>query len=404
MNLQAQTRLSRICRKLKTEMDKKSVIALQEVSLEWAGELHAFFASQQYYFVTGLYGRKFDGRMGVGIAFPMTEFTLAGSDIHCLSDNDDVGLGKRRFMATYWKEAADRINQAVSVRLRHKGSGNSFVVSTYHMPCLFRMPKTMLIHSALLLRHVQSLAQGDPYAILGDFNSPPSSPIYRYVTCGAEAVAAEIKEMNSLTIVESPAAAVQTGSSAFFLDTSNGVPSAGAACQIATGSTNVDEGAAADVIANATNAADAAAVRSDKEIVAPLTPDAMASRVTASVPDFPWDIVPLRSAYAVFNGAEPDFTNYAQVRDDPPFIGTLDYIFLSPHWNVKNVRHLEIRQNVRGPLPTAVEPSDHVLISATVSTTHRSLSAVSTAEVESRHSVRTMSSSATGGSTASFQQ
>lgn len=73
---------------------------------------------------------------------------------------------------------------------------------------------------------------------------------------------------------------------------------------------------------------------------------------------------PLRSAYAVMNGAEPDFTNYAKVRDDPIFIETLDYMFLSDEWNVTSVEPLPNRDEVEGPLPNAEEPSDHILIAA----------------------------------------
>jgi 2',5'-phosphodiesterase len=46
-----------------------------------------------------------------------------------------------------------------------------------------------------------------------------------------------------------------------------------------------------------------------------------------------WDTsvgYPMRSAYAVKNGSEPNFTNFAQIKDDPQFIDTLDYIFVSP--------------------------------------------------------------------------
>ena len=45
-----------------------------------------------------------------------------------------------------------------------------------------------------------------------------------------------------------------------------------------------------------------------------------------------WTIqcLPMDSAYAMKDTAEPEFTNYAHCREDPdPFIGTLDYIFLS---------------------------------------------------------------------------
>ena len=34
-------------------------------------------------------------------------------------------------------------------------------------------------------------------------------------------------------------------------------------------------------------------------------------------------------------GSEPDFTNYAQIREDPVFIECLDYIFHSPSLKVR---------------------------------------------------------------------
>eukprot|EP00546_Thalassionema_frauenfeldii_P012315 CAMPEP_0178925142 /NCGR_PEP_ID=MMETSP0786-20121207/17738_1 /TAXON_ID=186022 /ORGANISM="Thalassionema frauenfeldii, Strain CCMP 1798" /LENGTH=263 /DNA_ID=CAMNT_0020599971 /DNA_START=381 /DNA_END=1172 /DNA_ORIENTATION=- len=78
-----------------------------------------------------------------------------------------------------------------------------------------------------------------------------------------------------------------------------------------------------------------------------------------------WSITsdPMRSAYAEKNG-EPNFTNFARVRNLDPFIDTLDYIFLSSEWNVLNTKSIVHRDVANGPFPNAVEPSDHVLIAA----------------------------------------
>jgi endonuclease/exonuclease/phosphatase family metal-dependent hydrolase len=83
--------------------------------------------------------------------------------------------------------------------------------------------------------------------------------------------------------------------------------------------------------------------------------------------DTGWDanhVEPLRSAYQVKTGREPDFTNRAQVGDEPVFTETLDYIFLSPHWSVEAVVQLPSGADLEGSFPNAVEPSDHVLIGA----------------------------------------
>lgn len=78
---------------------------------------------------------------------------------------------------------------------------------------------------------------------------------------------------------------------------------------------------------------------------------------------------PMRSAYAVKNGCEPDFTNYAQSRDSEPFIDTLDFIFLSGVWQVPDVQELPHRDKAGGPFPNLdkQEPSDHILIAASLS-------------------------------------
>lgn len=110
---------------------------------------------------------------------------------------------------------------------------------------------------------------------------------------------------------------------------------------------------------------------------------------------------PFRSAYmegSAETRSEPNFTNYAQVRDEPEFIETLDYIFLSgsaggasaeggdedaaaaegartgsgaapaeaAHWRVSEVLALPDRSEVEGPLPNADEPSDHIMIASTL--------------------------------------
>jgi mRNA deadenylase 3'-5' endonuclease subunit Ccr4 len=75
---------------------------------------------------------------------------------------------------------------------------------------------------------------------------------------------------------------------------------------------------------------------------------------------------PMRSAYAEDNG-EPNFSNYARVKEDDPFIDTLDYIFISPEWKVESTKSIVHRNIANGPYPNALEPSDHVLISADLS-------------------------------------
>jgi len=76
-------------------------------------------------------------------------------------------------------------------------------------------------------------------------------------------------------------------------------------------------------------------------------------------------IKPVKSAYAVVNGREPDFTNYAWTHSEQ-FTGTLDYIFFSDGWKPESVLPLMAKSELQKieSFPTATEPSDHVLIGA----------------------------------------
>ena len=74
----------------------------------------------------------------------------------------------------------------------------------------------------------------------------------------------------------------------------------------------------------------------------------------------------MRSAYKVALGTEPDLTNHARIKDDEPFVDTLDYIFVSPTVTVKEVAQLPHRDDVKGPFPSKTEPSDHILLQATL--------------------------------------
>jgi 2',5'-phosphodiesterase len=55
------------------------------------------------------------------------------------------------------------------------------------------------------------------------------------------------------------------------------------------------------------------------------------------------------------------------VREDPEFIDTLDYIFVSKEWNVDSVLQLPTRAEGKGPFPNEAEPSDHLQLSASLS-------------------------------------
>lgn len=107
-DLHPPTRLARVLDKLRAEVDQGAIVCLQEVSIAWAGPLHAFFQQRGYSFVTHLYsappatgsppfsgscagarperrapraGPAWQGFMGVGVAFDARRFEVVDCDI-----------------------------------------------------------------------------------------------------------------------------------------------------------------------------------------------------------------------------------------------------------------------------------------------------------------------------------
>ena len=137
--LAADYRLKVLKSKLSKEIDAKSIICLQEVSTFWAGALHVYFASKNYHMITGLYGNKFNGYMGVATAYPADEYELLEADITRVGDTKRLpkkqrpsyikklfmdlysmvysGLSKLlKWKANPWTLAINRNNQVIAAR------------------------------------------------------------------------------------------------------------------------------------------------------------------------------------------------------------------------------------------------------------------------------------------------
>jgi len=81
--LDAKNRLPKILSKLEEEVDKGAVIGLQEVSLSWSTTFRAFFKDRGYYFTSTHYGSTWSDFMGVALAFPEKDFDLIEEKITC---------------------------------------------------------------------------------------------------------------------------------------------------------------------------------------------------------------------------------------------------------------------------------------------------------------------------------
>ncbi len=218
--LEPNYRLNELFKKLDIETDQDAVICLQEISTPWAGKLHSYFSEKGYYLVTGLYGNKWNGYMGVGIAIPSEKYEIEEVNITRISDTKKMPRKEKptgyvvaitafftKLLATItgfflyfatlarlykapetktdlWDNALYRSNQLVCVRLRDRKSDKVFCVGNYHMPCMFKLPSVMMVHCALSAQHLQRFACQHPYVYAGDFNIKPDSTMYRLMTEG----------------------------------------------------------------------------------------------------------------------------------------------------------------------------------------------------------------------------
>jgi 2',5'-phosphodiesterase len=278
-----------------------------------------------------------DGNMGILIAIPLSSYKILNVDVSRLSttatavtlDTEQHQIVEsivdqtspdhsftRDSLDEEWSAACSRKNSMITVELECKASGVPFVVGTYHMPCMFVRPRVMTIHCSLAAQQLQRLAKDKPYILAGDFNITPNSMMYRLLT--EQLHHSDLLKMPCRVLSEE---AVKEGQH----DNS--------------GTTETHSGPASDLV-NSTNN-----LKPQRTFWAPV-------------------LEPMRSAYVLANGIEPDFTNHAKMKQNNLFTDTLDYIFVSKHWKISNVTPLPHRNDLPGPLPTEHEPSDHLMIAA----------------------------------------
>ena len=317
-DLRAETRLERVMEKLEGECARRAVIGLQEVSMTWSGPLYAYFAKRNYTFIVSLYGKPFNNYMGVGLAVPTDAYEVVKSDISRLSDTV-------RFPRVKPKEV--NLGPLTPVY-------NLFVktpVSLWRKMTDYRPP------------------MDEWETARGRFNSI----LYATLKCKKTGVSFGVSTYHMpcmfRTVADRRVMVIHAGIAAqYALNQSNGLPT------VLMGDFNLKPGDAGHKLIT-TGQLD----ESLEEY--PVMPEGYVGA--------PFDVKPqkkMESAYARVNGAEPNFTNYARIKDDDPFIDTLDYIFCTDDVEVVEVLELPHRDDVKGPFPAATEPSDHIMLAATV--------------------------------------
>lgn len=299
--------------------------------------------------------------MGVAIAYPLKDFDTVNIDICRLSDEREDGWPReaavieeegssiiKRLTKSYsfvgktiqtinnrvmkrlgykgnkaidaWFMSENRFNVLLTATLRHRGGcGGIFAISNYHMPCAFFAPPVMNIHADMVSKRVQDLAAKSWKSLQADSN-------------GGEAEEVSWGETKTIPYVLAGDFNILPDSPHYKLLTTGTLDKA--------------------------------------DPTYPPSKYGTEWKVQCS---------PMDSAYASLDGgteSEPEFTNYAHIKEDPdPFIGTLDYIFLSQKectskneagqwWKVHSLQQLPSKEDSGGPFPSKIEPSDHLLISA----------------------------------------
>ncbi len=349
--LEAKNRFPKIVAKLQNEIDKHSnvgggsgrvtpvVFCLQEVSHTWAKKLHVFFAENGYHFITALYGNYYSDYMGIGIAYPIQQFKTIDVDICKLSDTRVGGWPKPR-------EGIDDVDNNKEWLVK-KYVFNPLLSTVKYLGLLqdYAKPKITDPWEKSQYRHNEFIAVQLQQRMTSNDNKHSESTINTSsIWIGNYHMPCAFRDPAVMTIhCDLVARRIQ------YLAAKSGNPF---------------------VLAGDFN------ILPDSPQYKFLTAGILSS---SSYPPIKYGVTweasctKMKSAYALYNkdGLESDFTNYAHngALSDESFIGTLDYIFLSDdhEWNVKEVVQLKHRDDVEdGPFPNKDEPSDHVLIAATL--------------------------------------
>lgn len=370
-------RLDKLCKLIKSWMKSNFIIALQELCVIWHEQVVKICQEMSYHMTYTSYS---DGKMGVGIMFPVRYYALLGTDICC--PHDEIAQRKSRLLSLVTSNQTELQNAhaiahairdaenptkpfanpqvTLLLRMFNRGLDTSteLIVSTYHAPCRFANGVFMICHAHRVTEHLRELYDkwannyervgfAEPKTIatmfMGDTNSITMNMAYKIWTSGNNVDRVISKDDVQEDIQEDIQDDVQE-------DTSDHSESAD------PGVTIEEQDYDPFVDSNKTPCDQYEAVR-------------MAYRSIGI--DFD-HVVNLRSAYYALNHCEPPFTNVkiADPQDSATenFIETIDYILISTNVNVKSSIVGLTPKDGRSieAYPNAICPSDHLPLSASL--------------------------------------
>lgn len=172
-------RLRTVVQKLRYVAKRRTIICLQEVTINWCRALTNKLHALGYNALSANYGSHKYGNMGVMIAYPMDKYELLESETvrvaskQCWPHDAQTGVQAK---------AKAMPNMIAMVKLRCNVSRTTFAVCTYHMPCAYRTPVVMHLHAAAIVRHAARFAADVPFVLAGDMNSTPTDECYSLIT------------------------------------------------------------------------------------------------------------------------------------------------------------------------------------------------------------------------------
>ncbi|CAF1463305.1 unnamed protein product [Adineta steineri] len=178
-----------------------TIICIQELSLPLLPKLELFFRRLNYTFFHNLYEERHKDYMGVGIAIPVSmqlnsiSIIKIGDHIRSICKlreketrllpeesnlHQDVKNKLTEPVADPWETAINRRNTLVCLQVMI--NNKSLYIGTYNMPCLYKEPDVMIIHSSIVKDLMFELSDGQDFILAGDFNIRPQDACYQALT------------------------------------------------------------------------------------------------------------------------------------------------------------------------------------------------------------------------------
>lgn len=321
-----ENRLKVLTVKLQEYIREEHIICLQELSRNWHAKLLPFFRQNGYTIVVSSYGYAQNDYMGVAIACKDSLYEIAEVRNQCVADYANWPVAKEETPVHYlgmstWTTWINYVWKQYT-----RPSNEEDKASSLNEVGIARKKENTLL---MLRLKPRNFVLGQEF-IVGTYHMPCSFMQRTVMVLHAAAVSNQIREFAA------------HGNTPYIL----------------AGDFNMSP---------------------DSEEYKLMTTGSVSNKfretLTSCYPNLPTSAFhtnePLQSAYHSIHGKEPPFTCYATTCYkgwENDFIGPIDYIFVSPHCDVKQVLQLPEQPLPEhgASLPSAANPSDHLPIGAAI--------------------------------------